>query len=344
MKYNIGDKVKFLNEKGGGVVSKIINSTMVSIAIDDGFEIPTLIKDLLKIEVTDAYSRKFDENFSTSIVIDDKKAEVNSRESELPKNEVIKGLYFGFTPHNQKTLTTGRVDILLINNTEYEILYSLFLKKSEGFMGVDYGSINPFSKTLIDTIDQTEILAWCEPILHVLFHKDENSIIISPIEKEVKIKPLKFIKEDNYIYSKIVDGKSLIVPIFTIEAQTPEQKELKQIVQNNLLKQDSIITKHKLNEELAEVDLHVHSLVEDESKLTKYEKMQIQIDYFTRCLESAIREHILKVIFIHGVGAGILKYEINKILDEYENVEYYDASLAKYGVGATEVIIHKQKN
>lgn len=50
MKFKVGDKVKFLNEQGGGVITKIINSKMVNIAIEDGFEIPTLINELIKID------------------------------------------------------------------------------------------------------------------------------------------------------------------------------------------------------------------------------------------------------------------------------------------------------
>nr|MCU0517076.1 hypothetical protein [Oscillatoria sp. Prado101] len=41
-----GDKVKFLNQPGGGIVSKIISKTMVNVMIADGFEIPTLTSEL----------------------------------------------------------------------------------------------------------------------------------------------------------------------------------------------------------------------------------------------------------------------------------------------------------
>ena len=33
MKLKVGDKVKFLNERGGGVVSKILSSSMVNVAL-----------------------------------------------------------------------------------------------------------------------------------------------------------------------------------------------------------------------------------------------------------------------------------------------------------------------
>jgi len=60
-------------------------------------------------------------------------------------------------------------------------------------------------------------------------------------------------------------------------------------------------------------------------------------------MENAIAENYERVIFIHGVGAGILKLEVSKILEQYTFLEYFDASIAKYGIGATEVLIHKEK-
>ena len=50
MNFGIGDKVRFLNEKGGGIVSKIINKKMVEVTMDDGFEFPYSVSELILIE------------------------------------------------------------------------------------------------------------------------------------------------------------------------------------------------------------------------------------------------------------------------------------------------------
>ena len=44
--FKIGDKVNFMSTVGGGKVTKIIDSRMVMVEVEDGFEIPTLISDL----------------------------------------------------------------------------------------------------------------------------------------------------------------------------------------------------------------------------------------------------------------------------------------------------------
>jgi dsDNA-specific endonuclease/ATPase MutS2 len=48
---------------------------------------------------------------------------------------------------------------------------------------------------------------------------------------------------------------------------------------------------------------------------------------------------LTKVTFIHGVGDGVLKTKMMDILKEYDNIRVQDASLKKFGYGATEVLI-----
>ena len=45
-----GDKVRFLNEKGGGIIAGFQNKNIVLIEDEDGFQIPTNIKDVIVIE------------------------------------------------------------------------------------------------------------------------------------------------------------------------------------------------------------------------------------------------------------------------------------------------------
>ena len=45
--FKIGDRVNFLSSTGGGKVTKIIDSRMVMVEVEDGFELPTLISELV---------------------------------------------------------------------------------------------------------------------------------------------------------------------------------------------------------------------------------------------------------------------------------------------------------
>ncbi|MDQ3100332.1 MAG: Smr/MutS family protein [Bacteroidota bacterium] len=95
---------------------------------------------------------------------------------------------------------------------------------------------------------------------------------------------------------------------------------------------------------VAEVDLHLHELVDDETKLSDAEKLTYQLAFFERRLNAAIKDGKKKLIVIHGVGEGILREEVRKVLQYYDNVQFHDADMRKYGVGATEVIILRSKH
>ena len=61
-------------------------------------------------------------------------------------------------------------------------------------------------------------------------------------------------------------------------------------------------------------------------------------------LDLAILNGAKRIIFIHGVGQGILKFELEKILRLYNNLEFYPANFKEYGYGATEVSILTKKS
>ena len=88
-----------------------------------------------------------------------------------------------------------------------------------------------------------------------------------------------------------------------------------------------------------EVDLHIHQLVPKSRGLNNYEMLTIQMDAAKRQLEFAISKRIQKVVFIHGVGEGVLRTELEYLFGHYNNVKFYDADYQKYGRGATEVYI-----
>jgi dsDNA-specific endonuclease/ATPase MutS2 len=88
-----------------------------------------------------------------------------------------------------------------------------------------------------------------------------------------------------------------------------------------------------------EVDLHINQLVKSTKNLSSHDILNLQLDTAKRQLEFAMRQRIQKVVFIHGVGEGVLKEELYYLFRKYENVRYYDADYQNYGLGATEVYI-----
>ncbi len=109
-------------------------------------------------------------------------------------------------------------------------------------------------------------------------------------------------------------------------------------------KKKSVKTKAKERfQPTLEVDLHIHQLVKSYKRMTKHEILTYQLDTAKRQLEFAMRKRIQKVVFIHGVGEGVLKLELEYLFKHYDNMKFYDANYQKYGLGATEVYIYQNK-
>lgn len=88
-----------------------------------------------------------------------------------------------------------------------------------------------------------------------------------------------------------------------------------------------------------EVDLHIHQLVKSAKGMSNHDMLTLQLDTAKRKLEFAISKRIQKIVFIHGVGEGVLKMELEYLFGRYSNIKFYDANYQKYGLGATEVYI-----
>ncbi len=88
-----------------------------------------------------------------------------------------------------------------------------------------------------------------------------------------------------------------------------------------------------------EVDLHIHKLVRSTKAMSNHDIVTLQLDTAKRQLDFAISKRIPKVIFIHGVGQGILKEELKYLFGRYDNLKISDADYKKYGLGAMEIYI-----
>jgi hypothetical protein len=354
----IGDNVRFLNEVGGGIVTSILNKESVLVLTEDGFEIPSLITQLVVIR---------DEN--TKIEPYNKPVEIIEKENEiissynyierediffsenntLPEEKDEINIYFALVPVNNSNITDCNLDAYIINDSDFEVLYNLCSKKDELFVNIDSGSIEPDTKVFISHFKRENISEISTLLFQLIFFKTGIYEPLDPFSKIIKINPAKFFKESNYEENLYFENKAVIFSVFKDDLKREIEKltveEIKDIIKEkeisppalNILSQN-----FKKSKEIhfAEVDLHIPQLVDDYKNLSNSEIVDIQMNHFHKELESAIACRTSKVVFIHGVGSGTLKTEIRRSLDkDYPNLKYQDASFKEYGYGATLVII-----
>lgn len=168
--------------------------------------------------------------------------------------------------------------------------------------------------------------------------EDLNGIVTNIVGDTIRIEDADGF-ELNFDRSEIVktgDGSVLRTNVFSHSSfnEVASQKEVRN-------KKSVKIRKKERIQPTMEVDLHVHQLTNNTKGLTKHDMLNLQMDTAKRQLEFAIRKNIQRIVFIHGVGEGVLKLELEYLFKRYDNVNYYDANYQKYGLGATEVYIQQ---
>jgi len=352
MAFKIGDKVKLLNEAGGGFVTKIISPSMVEVSVEDGFNIPYATRDLLKVEDQGVASQFFDEDFGEQPEIkEDPINDPSHISTELFKRQSLdlkKGIYLAFVPQDQRWLMTGLIDVYILNHSDYDTLFSLYLLQENEFISKEYDVVGPHNKFLIDTIDREDINDWLKGQLQVIFIKEQLDKVISPLNKSFQIKGAKFYQETNFKHIDLLDSNALIVELITMDYQqmisknSDEFKDLKieESPKAKIKLQKSLIQKYKIAPLEAEVDLHISALSDDFKHLKPHEILSDQMEHFNKTIEDAMLHQYEKVIYIHGIGNGSLKKKLKDELRGYEEIEVRDASFQQYGYGAIEVHIH----
>ncbi|SDJ93809.1 Smr domain-containing protein [Flavobacterium noncentrifugens] len=119
--------------------------------------------------------------------------------------------------------------------------------------------------------------------------------------------------------------------------------EIKQ--QKEIPKPRSFVKEKRSKNEIPvpEFDLHIEKLVKNFRGMSNYDILTLQSETAKRHVEFAIKNRIPKIVFIHGVGEGVLKSELDFMLGRFDQIAFQDANYQKYGLGATEVYIRQSQ-
>jgi len=183
----------------------------------------------------------------------------------------------------------------------------------------------------------------------VKFLNDVGSAVVLRMEGELVV------VEDEDGFERSVERRELIaalepeveadkygntIPdIATLLAQDVGEKRMRELQKEFEVRyQNSQATSMARRDAHMEVDLHIHELVDDQRGLPDRAKLAIQMDHFDRMMDIAKREKLRRIVFIHGVGQGVLRHQIRTSLDQHHpDCTYREGDPRKYGSGATEV-------
>jgi hypothetical protein len=355
MDFKAGDKVLFLNEKGGGVISRVINEKIVHVAIEEGFEIPYAVTELLKIGAIGQGKGESD----LELIEEGIPGVTTIYDVTGDKGRTPEGAYLAMVPTNQEKALEGELDIFLINNSPFEMLFGLYLNQSGTFVGSEYGFVPSMSKLFLSQINRAQITDWVNGLAQIMFFRPGKADPLKPVSAGIKFKPVALYKESSFSFEGVLRTKAFMVTLSLTESLEekvvePELTGTNIKLLNEKLNQgtgqainqptkSSFLDKHKVDDRIAEIDLHINELTENASGLSNADMLRLQMEYFHKCMEQAWVDKMVKVIFIHGVGIGTLKNEITRALSKIQGIEVYDAPYARYGMGATEVFFYRNQ-
>jgi dsDNA-specific endonuclease/ATPase MutS2 len=139
---------------------------------------------------------------------------------------------------------------------------------------------------------------------------------------------------------ELSEGLEIDVPANEVALiEKMEIKEIEAITKDVPVKKIKKATSKPHAADEMEIDLHIEELTESYYNMTNAQKLSLQLDRFQEAMEKAIKGHVKKIVFIHGVGNGVLRQSIRDLLKRYNGVQFHDGSFQKYGAGATEVRI-----
>ncbi|HQK38009.1 MAG TPA: DUF2027 domain-containing protein [Bacteroidales bacterium] len=331
MKFQPGDKVRFLDDVGGGIVKYLSGKEIAMVETEDGFEIPVNIKKLVKISETIEKEVKQRPQHAKPTAVKTEKS--LPPVSDLPPSET---LFLGVVPVTPFSVAVSDFYLYLINDTSWNIMFVMSEEQNDHLHLIASKILEPFTKFKITILTQSQISKAIFRVT-VLPFKKEPYPYKSPVDDIIDLRQYAFYKQKLYEDNDFFQTPAFLIPICLLKVENAVEPDFRE---KDKVPPSTAEKKTPQFPDTEEVDLHIENLVENPGSLTPSEILNIQMARFTTALEGAILARQKRIIFIHGVGNGRLKYEIRKTLDEkYGHLRYQDASYQEYGFGATLVIL-----
>lgn len=365
----IGDKVRYLNSVGGGVVTGFKSKEIVLVEEEDGFETPILAREVVVVPDTNEYNFVNDSPLKAIQNRKDKTPKsANSKyvasydevedEIEIPiptpeykwheRNETKDGeqlsLYLAFVPKDIKKLQTTDMELFLINDSNYYVNFALTSGDAESRLRAQ-NMIEPQTKLYLETVNKLALNEFESLRFQAFAYKNIPFQIKPAMDIPLRVNPTKFYKLHSFGENDYFEADAMLLTIIKNDvmdlAMQIDPIKLQQAILNKekAEKKTPLPQKHEKNP-ILEIDLHINELVDNTNGLSRLDMLNLQMETFHRVMKENIKHHGKKIVFIHGKGEGVLRAEIEKTLrKQYPKCKFYDASFQQYGFGATQVVI-----
>lgn len=369
----IGDKVRFLSEVGGGVVTGFQGKNIVLVEDADGFDIPMPVNECVVIETDDyniptpaakaAANRKKAEEQSarpatTQARTTSAAAAPQRPVTTVPKPEIsvyrqpeMKGgdvlnVHLAFVPEDIKAVSTTPFEAYLVNDSNYYLYYTYLSAEGKAWTVRSCGIVEPNTKLLLEEFEKSELNDRERVAVQFVAFKDKRSFALKPaVSTEIRIDTVKFYKLHTFQSTDFFETPALMYDVVRDDRPARQVYVSAEELQNALIQKRNadapqpkpqLAGKRTEKNSVVEIDLHIGELLDDTRGMSNSEILNYQLDKFREVMEQYKNKREQRIVFIHGKGDGVLRKAIlDELKRKYPSCRHQDASFQEYGFGAT---------
>jgi hypothetical protein len=349
--YKTGDRVKFLNDTGGGVISRIDPGGYAYVQTEEGFEIPVPLKELVLSGEADNQALLP----GASVIPEDAgKVAAKATKDRLPlyPENVPEGsqanIILGFVPEDKGPVFGSKLECYLVNDSDFAGYYMLGTFEGGRYYFLASGFIEAAMKIYVKTFEHAALSKISGIHLQLIFVSKGRYHRKVPLDYVIDLHAVNFSRDIYYIENEYFEQKALLFAIKDdVSGISFEKIQANISVAQQKDFQKDKPEKQEMKKEAAadtlEIDLHMDEN-EFKGQYTPASILSLQMSRFHAAMDEAISKKMRRLVIIHGVGQGTLKYQIRKELQEkYPDCIFQDASFREYGFGATLVHLTADK-
>jgi hypothetical protein len=226
----IGDKVRFLNEIGGGRVAGFQGKNIVLVEDEDGFQVPMLSTEVVVVG---------DEDYATSHLVEVKQEAKSKRpetDDEEPEPEAKPvtfkakpmerrggdrlSAYLAFVPIDAKELSQSRFESYLVNDSNYYLRYVYMTGENNAWTVRAEGELEPNTKEFIEEFGREDLNALEHCCVQMMAYKREKTFLMKPtVNAQLNVDTVKFYKLHAFRENDFFEQPALIYTLIENDVQ-----------------------------------------------------------------------------------------------------------------------------
>ncbi len=213
----IGDKVRFLNDVGGGIVTRV-EEDIIYVEDEIGFEVPMPVNEVVVVERSQEKPDSKDEVEAAGGMASETLRETDTETSdegfiEEHHDDNNPRIYLAFLDAAGPRAKSPDVNLHIINDSNYFCLFLVVEMGQDGLARELFnGRLVPNTKEYLNKFSTSDLdVNWHVQI--ILYRKDKPFRLFEPTSELIKIKANRFFRDNSFKTNDFFDDKAVLIPV-----------------------------------------------------------------------------------------------------------------------------------